>query len=50
MAVAKDHLPRVPRQLQLLANNKGENKMIPGTLHISSGIYFTAEENLENLS
>ena len=41
--LAKGPLPRVSR---LSANDKGDNEMIPGTVHISPAIYLTAEENL----
>ena len=37
-----DHLPRISR---LSANGKGDNEMIPGTVHRSHGIYLTAEGN-----
>ena len=40
--LAKYHFPRVPR---LLANDKGDNEMIPRAKHLSPGIYLTAEEN-----
>ena len=38
-------LSRVSRQSSLSANDKGDNDMIPGAVHRSSGIYLTAEEN-----
>ena len=44
---------RVPSQRPLapsftsVANNKGDNEMIPGAVHRSPGIYLTAEENPE---
>jgi hypothetical protein len=31
---------------RLSANDKGDTEMIPGTVHISPGIYPTAKENL----
>jgi hypothetical protein len=46
---------RVPSQLPLgssvtsvmsVANDRGDNEMIPGAVHRSPGIYLTAEENL----
>ena len=43
--LAKGHLPRVLRQSRLSAKDKGDNELIPGTLHRSSGIYLMAEEN-----
>ena len=33
-----------------VANDKGDNEMIPGAVHRSPGTYLTAEENPENLS
>jgi hypothetical protein len=41
----KGYLPRISRQSRLSAHDKGNNEMIPGTVHRSHGIYFTAEEN-----
>ena len=38
--LAKGHLPRVS-----VTNDKGDNEMIPGAVHISRGICLTAEEN-----
>ena len=32
-----------------VANDKGDNEMIPGAVHRSPGIYLTAEENLRKL-
>jgi hypothetical protein len=29
---------------RLLADDKGDNEMVPGTVHRSPGIYFMAEE------
>ena len=43
--LANCHLPRVSRQSCLSANDKGDNKMEPGAVHISLGIYLTAEKN-----
>ena len=43
--LAKGLLPREPRQSFLSANVKGDNEMIPGTVHRSPGIYLTAEKN-----
>jgi hypothetical protein len=40
--LVNDQSPRVSRQL---TNDKGENRMIPGTVHRSSGIYLAAEDN-----
>ena len=40
--LANDHMLRVSRQS---TNDKSDNEMIPGVVHRSSGIYFTAEEN-----
>ena len=31
--VASDNLPRLSRQSRLSANDKGDNEMIPGTVH-----------------
>ena len=44
--LANGHLPRVSRQSCLLTNDKSENEMIPGAVHIFPGIYLTAGENL----
>ena len=44
--LANDHLPRESRQSRLSANGKVDNEVKPGTVHISPGIYLTAEENL----
>ena len=41
--LTESHLPRVSLQS---ANDKGDDEMIPGTVHRSPGIYLTAEENL----
>ena len=43
--LANDHLPRVSRQSCLSANDKGDNKIIPWTVHESPVIYLTNEEN-----
>ena len=43
--VTKGHLPRVSGQSRLSANDKGDNEMILGVVHRSSGICLTAEEN-----
>ena len=32
-----------------VANDKGDNEMIPGTVHRSPGIYLTAEELVNTL-
>ena len=42
--LAKVHLLRVSRQSHVSANDKGDNEMIPGAVHISPGIYLTVEE------
>ena len=39
------HFPRMLRQSRLSANDKGDNKMIPGTVHRSPDIYLKAEVN-----
>ena len=39
-------LPRVLRQSRMSANDKGDNKMILGTVHRSPCIYLMTEENL----
>ena len=41
----KGHLPRMSLQSYIPANDMGDNGMIPGAVHRSPGIYFTAEEN-----
>ena len=41
--LANAHLPQVSHQL---SNDKGYNKVEPGAVHLSLGIYLTAEENL----
>ena len=38
------HLPRAVRQSRLPANDKGDNEMIPGVVHISPSNYLTTEE------
>ena len=43
--LAKGHLPPESHQSLLLANDKGDNEMIPGAAHRSPGINLTAEEN-----
>ena len=43
--IAKGHLHRVSRQSGLLANDKGDNEMIPRAVHRSPGIYLTVKEN-----
>ena len=48
--LAKVHLPRVARQSRLSPNDKCENEMILGAVHISLGIYLISEENQENLN
>ena len=42
---ANSHLPRVLRKLRLSANDKGDDKMILGTVHRFPGIYLAAKEN-----
>ena len=42
--LANVYLPRVPRQSRLLANDKGDNEIIPGAVHRSPGIYLAAEK------
>ena len=37
---SQSHLPRISRQSGLSANDKGDNEMIPGAVHI----YLRAEE------
>ena len=41
---SKYHLPRVLHQSRLSANNKGDNEMLPETVHRSPGIYPATEE------
>ena len=48
--LAYDNVSRLSRQSLLSANDKGDNDVKPGTMQISHGIYFTAEENPENPS
>ena len=36
-SIAKGRMPRVSRQSHLSANDKANNEMIPGTVHISPG-------------
>ena len=36
--------------ITLVANDKGDNKMIPGAVYIPLGIFFAAEENLTRSS
>ena len=40
--LANDHLPRMSRHS---ANDKGNNEMIPGSVHRSTGIDLITEEN-----
>ena len=44
------NLPRVSCQSRLSANDKGDNEMIPGDMHRSSGIYLTAKKNPKETS
>ena len=48
MHLANGHLLRVPHQSRLSTNCKGNNEMIPGAEHRSSGSYLTAEKTPEN--
>ena len=43
--LSNGHLPRVSRQSRLSTNEKGDNKMKPGAVLRSPGIYFKIEEN-----
>ena len=43
--LANGHLPRVSNQSHLLCNDNGDNEMILGALHRSSGICLIDEEN-----
>ena len=46
--LAKGHVPRGSRQSYLLANDKGDNEVMPGAVHRFLGIYLTAEDNPGN--
>ena len=46
---ANSPLPWVSCQSHLLANDKGDNEMIPGAVHRSPGVYLIAEANLRKL-
>ena len=43
--LANSRLPRVSRQILLSGNEKGDNKMMPGAVQKSPGIYLKSEEN-----
>ena len=45
-SIAKRNMPPVSHQPHMSANDKGDNKLMPGAVYKSPGICLMAEENL----